>query len=241
MKTKALTAAITILIFFLQTPTLELGLSRDWGYGGPNGRIQGLFSMRAEGPEDLVEVRFRLDEAVVSLDTEAPFRFQFQTDNYPPGVHTLSASGTLASGEVIESREIVQTFLSTEEAGADTRALILPLLAVGAVIVLLGVGAPLLLSRGKVHKPGVYGMAGGAVCKRCGMPFSRSILAPNMIVGKLERCPHCGKWAIVGRAAAADLAAAEDRLAGEGHMEGGEAETEAEKRERLLNESRFDN
>jgi hypothetical protein len=37
------------------------------------------------------------------------------------------------------------------------------------------------------------------------MPFSRSVLAPNMLVGKLERCPHCRKWAIVGRAGSADL------------------------------------
>jgi hypothetical protein len=238
---KRILISALLVTLFLQTATLELGLSRDWGYGGLDNKIQGLFSMRAEGPEDLVEVRFRIDDAVVSVDTEAPFRYQFETDSYLSGIHSLSASGTLASGEVIESNEIIRNFLSEEEAGAETQKIIVPILLVAGVVVLLGIGGPLLLGRGKEHKPGVYGAAGGAVCKRCRMPFSRSILAPNMLVGKLERCPHCGKWAIVGRASKADLEAAEARLAGEGGVGVGPAETEEEKRQRLLDESRFDN
>jgi len=241
MRTKFLATALSFLFLLFQTATLELGLSRDWGYGGLDNKIQGLFSMRAEGPEALVEVRFRIDEAIVNVDTEAPFRYQFETDSYPSGVHSLSASGTLASGEVIESNEIVRNFLSAEEAGAETQKIVVPILLVAGVVVLLGIGGPLLLGRGKEHKPGVYGAAGGAVCKRCGMPFKRSILAPNMLVGKLERCPHCGKWAIVPRASTADLETAEARLAGEGGVEVGPAETEEEKRQRLLDESRFDN
>jgi hypothetical protein len=233
---------ITLSLFLLfQAPTLELRLSRDFGYGGFDNDIQGRFSMHAEGPEDLVEVRFRIDAAVVNVDTEAPFRYQFETDDYPPGVHTLSATGTLSSGEEIASQEIVREFLSAEEASATVKNLVLPLLLVVGAVLLLGIAVPLLFGRGKTHEPGVYGMAGGAVCKRCGMPFSRSVLAPNMLVGKLERCPHCRKWAIVGRAGSADLEKAEARLAGEGEIEGAPAETEEEKRNRLLEESRFDN
>ena len=55
-------------------------------------------------------------------------------------------------------------------------------------------------------------VAGGAVCPRGKMPYSRHTLSPNIVVGKLERCPHCGKWAIVRRATPTELAEAEERL-----------------------------
>ncbi|MEK6256738.1 MAG: hypothetical protein N2C13_05405 [Chloroflexota bacterium] len=67
-------------------------------------------------------------------------------------------------------------------------------------------------SDGSGFEPGKYSMAGGAVCPRCALPYSRKTLSPNLVLGKLERCPHCGKIAIVGRASAADLQAAEARL-----------------------------
>ncbi|HOU24591.1 MAG TPA: hypothetical protein PLN42_10125, partial [Anaerolineae bacterium] len=47
------------------------------------------------------------------------------------------------------------------------------------------------------------------ICLRCGRPFARHLFAPNMITGKLERCPHCGKWAIVSARSPAELAAAQ--------------------------------
>lgn len=59
---------------------------------------------------------------------------------------------------------------------------------------------------------GQYGVVGGAVCPRCKLPYSRRVLSPNLLIGKLERCPHCGKIAIVRRASLADLEAAEARL-----------------------------
>lgn len=57
--------------------------------------------------------------------------------------------------------------------------------------------------------PGNYGLAGGAVCPRCGRAFARNLLSPNLVVGKLSRCPHCGKWSIVAAASPEMLAAAE--------------------------------
>ncbi|HUF38822.1 MAG TPA: Ig-like domain-containing protein [Anaerolineales bacterium] len=233
--------AALLVTLALQTAPLELRLSRDWGYGGLEGGIQGRFSLHASGPGDLAEVRFLFDGAVVNVDREAPFRFQFETDDYPPGTHTLGATGVLSNGETVDSPEFVRNFLSPEEAQAEMQRIIFPILAVVGVLVVVGGIVPLLFMRRREHKPGVYGMAGGAVCKRCGMPFSRSILAPNLLLGKLARCPHCGKWGIVPRASAAELEAAEARLAVEGKMEGAPAETEEEKRRRLLEESRFDN
>jgi hypothetical protein len=97
---------------------------------------------------------------------------------------------------------------------------------------------------GKKSKPvviGKYSLAGGAVSPRCKMPYSRHALSPKLVVGKLERCPHCGKWAIVRRASKADLGAAEERFRDdreEGKLEITQDEDEILKR--ALEDSRFD-
>jgi hypothetical protein len=64
-------------------------------------------------------------------------------------------------------------------------------------------------------------------------------LSPNLIVGKLVRCPHCGKWGILPRASSAELEAAEARLAQEnqGTLE---APHEEQRLRRMLDESRFE-
>lgn len=224
-----------------QEAVLDLRLSRDWGYGGFNNEIQGRFSLHASGPDDLAAVQFRMDGDVIGVDEVPPFQFQFTTDAFPPGPHAFSATGLLAGGGEIESDVIAVTILSADQAGDATAGLIIPLLAILGGITVFGVLMPLVFGRRRKHIPGVYGMAGGAVCGRCLKPFARGVLSPNMVFGKLERCPHCGKWAIVPRASAAALEAAEARLAEEGQVAAQAAETEAEKRARLAEESRFDN
>lgn len=238
MKKVNLWGILLLPLLLAQAATLDLRLSRDWGYGGMNGRIQGRFSLHASGPDDLVEVRFRMDGAVINVDAEPPFRYQFDTGSFDPGRHEMSATGLLPDGAELQSAAIVRTFLTEEEAGQETAGLVVPLLLVVGVITLLGVGGPLLLGRRRQHRPGVYGASGGAVCPRCMMPFSRNVLSPNLLVGKLERCPHCGKWSIAPRANAAALEAAEKRLAGEGEVQA--FESEEEKQRRLLDDSRFD-
>jgi uncharacterized membrane protein YeaQ/YmgE (transglycosylase-associated protein family) len=38
-----------------------------------------------------------------------------------------------------------------------------------------------------------YGLLGAAICPKCCRPFPRHIWGVNMLVGKLDRCEHCGK------------------------------------------------
>ncbi|NOX60535.1 MAG: hypothetical protein GXP42_01080, partial [Chloroflexi bacterium] len=70
-----------------------LSLRRDWGYGGFAGDIQGTFTMKVEGPDDLVSVDFYIDDQLIGTDTEPPWRLRFVTDDYPLGVHELRAVG----------------------------------------------------------------------------------------------------------------------------------------------------
>jgi hypothetical protein len=221
-----------------QSEELDLRLTRDFGYGA-GGQIQGKFSLRVGGPDDIDQVDFIFDGEVVHTATEPPFRYQFNTDEYPPGVHTMTAVGYKADGTLVYGPEFTRQFLSADEAKSSTMKIVIPLLIIVGIATLVGVLAPVLMMRGKEFKPGNYGAAGGAVCPRCTFPYSRHVLAPNLLVGKLQRCPHCGKWAIVARASQSNLAAAEDRWAREG-TSSVEAPSEEDKMRQLLDDSRYE-
>lgn len=218
--------------------SLDLQLRRDWGFGA-GGQVQGKFSLRVNGPDDIVKVEFIIDDEVVSTSTESPFRYQFNTDDFPPGVHTLTAVGYKADGTPVYGPEYVRQFLSADEARSSTMKIIVPLLLVVGVISLVGILGPVLMGRGKEFKPGQYGAAGGAICPRCEFPYSRSMMAPNLVIGKLQRCPHCGKWAIVPRASQTALEAAEQRWAKEG-TSSVEDPTEDEKMKQMIDDSRYE-
>ena len=236
---------VLVFVFFLipasvhaQGEELSLRLTRDFGYGA-GGQIQGRFSLRVSGPEDIVKVEYIVDGEVVHTITEPPFRYQFHTDDYSPGVHTLTAVGYKADGTLVYGTEFVRQFLSADDAKSSTMKIIVPLLIIVGGATLVGALAPALMMRGKKFKPGNYGAAGGAVCPRCTFPYSRQIMAPNLLVGKLQRCPHCGKWAIVARASQPDLEAAEARWFMEGNSSVA-APSEEEKLQQLLDDSRYD-
>lgn len=234
-----------VLIFCLlpvsalaQSEGLGLRLTRDFGYGA-GGQIQGKFSLRVDEPADIVRVDFIIDGEVVHTITGAPFRYRFNTDDFPPGVHTMTAVGYLADDTEVKGPEFVRQFLSADDAKSSTMKIIVPLLAIIGVATLVGALAPALMMRAKEFKPGNYGAAGGAVCPRCTFPYSRSVFAPNLLVGKLQRCPHCGKWAIVARASQQNLDEAEKRWYREG-TSSVDAPSEEEKMRQLLDDSRFE-
>lgn len=223
-------------------PTLTLDLRRDFGYGGFGGDIQGTFSMIVEGPGTLTQVKFYVDDSLLGIDEEPPFKIQFNTGSFEPGLHTLSAVGILADGTELNSNQITPEFVTNQQAFDRMGETVLPLVGLILLLAFLGTLLPLLLGKkGKQRPIGEYGPAGGAVCPKCTMPFSRHYFSPNLVFGKLERCPHCGKWSIARRASPMELSTAEDRLradnqAGQQTM----AEDSQEAKRRLLDSSRFE-
>ena len=221
-----------------QPEELLISFTRNFGYGG-FGKIQGTFTLKVQNPEGFTKVEYLLDGEVVNTTTESPFKYQFNTSSFPVGIHTISAIGYLADGSTVLAPEISREFISSSDAWSNTGSMIIPILAAVAVVTVLGAAIPMLMGRKKVHKPGVYGAAGGAICRKCGMPFSRNFLSPNLLVGKLERCPHCGKLDIVPAASAAALQEAEERLAADGETEIKDI-SEEEKLRRMIDDSRYD-
>lgn len=119
-------------------------------------------------------------------------------------------------------------------------------LVIAGVVLLVVVGRRLLLLSGSKQAaassdaPGDYGLAGGAICPGCGKPFARHPLAPNLLAGKLSRCPHCGKWSVVARATPAALAEAEARKKTAGPTDAGPALSPEEKLRRAIEASKYE-
>lgn len=220
-----------------------LRMSRDFGYAGGND-IQGTFSLKASGPENLTRVVFYLDGEVLGEVTQAPFNLRFTTDVHPTGAHTLSAAGYTTGGQELRSNEIKVDFVSADEGWQAAMKMVGPMFAIiFGVLIVAFISIFLTSGKQKNLPPGAprkYGVSGGAICSRCQRPFAIHFFSFNMVAGKLDRCPYCGKWGIVRslpidalrRAEAAELADAQ---------QGSEipAEDEQEKLRKDLENSRY--
>lgn len=196
-----------------QSNTLTLSLIKLYGYNGFGGDIQGSFRLVASGPTNLVSVNFFLDDVLIGSTDQDPFQIQFNTNNYSVGSHTFFAVAYDTRGEELCSNEIHAIFLSEEQSRSSVLKIILPILGLTFIVIMISGFVPLFLKqRSGTIILGQYGSAGGAVCQRCGLPFSRSYFGLNLVIGKLERCPHCGKWGVLRRALPEELKQAEARL-----------------------------
>lgn len=223
---------------------LTLSLDRNFGYS-LGGDIQGNFTLQAEGPEGLQRVAFRIDGTLLGEDVEPPFRLQFSTDRFTPGVHVLSASGYTPDGRELLSNEIRANFLSAEEGWRSVVRILAPILAIVFLAAVISFVLPWLLGRGKAADlpagaPRRYGFSGGAICPKCERPFALHAFSLNLLVGKLERCPYCGRWSVVRQASRRALAEAEAAELEKARREAPEPPLDEEERlRRDLEDSRF--
>jgi len=184
-----------------QSAELNLNFSRDFGYASGTGKIQGLFSIKATATVPLLDVEFYIDSKMIGNDNTEPYKIQFSTDDYPLGVHTIYAIGKSIDYKEIRSKDVIVEFVSAKEGNNAALSIIIPILGLVVLVSLLSAVIPAITSRKKGTLPPNsvrnYGLAGGTICSRCNRPFAMHFLAPNMLMGKLERCPFCGKWGIV--------------------------------------------
>ncbi|MCW5875317.1 MAG: hypothetical protein KIS85_00415 [Anaerolineales bacterium] len=216
--------------------TLTLRMSRDFGYSGFDNTIEGLYSLHAAGPENLVRVEFYIDGQLIASVEEPPFRHQFSTSTYQPGARVFSARGFTSDGGQLESNQLTRVLITDEESNQMLFRILGPILGISLVII-LGMG---LISMRASRKPfdGKYSMLGGAVCPNCQLPFALNLMAPRLLLRRWQRCPHCGKWVVVGRASQPDLAAAEARWRGESAAAASATDPEERKR-RQIDDSRY--
>lgn len=245
MKARALAIALLLILGKAaiaaaqdEVPLL-LRLSRDVG-SAFGARIQGTFTLKATGPEDLVRVVFLIDGQPLAEDETAPFQIQFRTGNHEPGLHRLSARGIAADGRQYTSSELQREFLSGQE---STRLTVIIVVALAVLIIGGRMLASRIANRGqrRVGEPAISGALGGTLCPNCGRPYALHLWGLNLLAKRLDRCPHCGKWRLVQRAPAEALQAAAEIFAEKGIESSAAIEVSEEERlRRQLDDSRFD-
>jgi hypothetical protein len=185
-----------------QSEQIHLSMSRDWGYSSGSGDIQGLFSMKVTGPDNLVRVEFYIDETVIGEVTQAPFKIQFTTDSYPLGVHTLHAKGFLLDGTELDSQVVRVNFVSAQDGWQSATKIIIPMAVILVGAIILAILVPVITTRGKLAvlplgEERKYGINGGGICPKCKRPFVMHLWGLNLGLSRYDRCPYCGKWSVV--------------------------------------------
>ena len=133
--------AISIPMAMAQNKDLQLSARRTWGYAGFNRDIQGHFTLSARGPGNLQRVQFLLDGEVVLEQSNPPFQFKLNTDDYENGIHTLSAVGILSDGTRISSDPFTRKFVPNPFLGGWGAGLIILLVIIAifdAVLKVIG-------------------------------------------------------------------------------------------------------
>ncbi len=179
-----------------------LRLTRNFGYGSGSD-IQGNMTLYLDGDmSSVVRVVYYMDDVVMAEVSQEPFKLPFATGDYAPGVHKMRAEISSADGKITSAGPIVYNFLSAVESGQKTTSILIAV--VGISLAAAGLSW-FISSRGKGGAVATGGMHGLAVCKQCGKVFPRSFFGMNMVVGKFERCPHCGKWQLTRRASPLEI------------------------------------
>jgi hypothetical protein len=232
--------------FAQDTEELKLSVRRDWGYGSGD-QIQGLFTLEALGPENMISATFMIDDAIIGVVNEPPFKLQFETDDYPHGWHDLTAVATSADGQTLTSAPRRFEFVTAAEGWSVAQNIIGRVGAIVGVLFVVIFTVQVIVSFRSRRKeslplgaPRKYGLKGGAICPRCQRPFALHLFSFNLGPYLFDYCDHCGKWSLVRRALPADLRAAE---VAEIKLAQPETpiveETPEEKLKRQLSESRY--
>lgn len=244
-------ASVMIMSMVMTSPVMaqegyRLLVNRNFGFSAGS-QIRGDFTLKISGDQDnLASVIFLLDGEEMATVSEAPFRYRFNTGNYPEGVHELSARLTLRDGSTITLSPRRFEFASSEAERQAIIKIVLPLLAVVLLLTVIGGGIQMLTLRGKPagrYAPGEardYGVAGGAICPKCQRPTPIHLWSINLAVGRWDRCENCGQFSLMRRQPLDVLRAAEAiELQAEKESLPAKAKSEEEKLRELLDQSRF--
>lgn len=184
----------------------SLNLRRDWGYG-MGSDIQGKMTLSLSGDlSNVSRVLYFFNNDMVSEQTREPFRFSFNTDEFVSGLNTIHAEVHTIDGKVSSLSPLVYNFLSSDQA---SNAAIKMIGSIVGITLLVSALSFFISSRNRGQNKNGIGHLGLAVCKQCDRTFPRSFFGLNMVAGKFERCPHCGKWQITRRASPEQIARAD--------------------------------
>ncbi len=96
---------IILNVMVQAAPTLKLNFYKNNGYSLGND-MNGLWTINTEVSSDVVRVEFYLDDLLQLNDTNAPFSWPFDTNNYTIALHSIKVVAYNSAGEqAIEERQ----------------------------------------------------------------------------------------------------------------------------------------
>jgi len=223
-----------------------LNVHRNFGFSSGS-QIRGSFTAPVVGGGPVARVVFLIDGKVMVETSTEPYKLDFQTSAYPSGWHELSAEIHLKDGRTLATPVRRLEFVSAAQESESMQKILFPTL--GGLFALIAGGMALqflfLRNRPRLELPyGVprkYGFNGGGVCPRCNRPFALHWWGLNSgFKSKYDRCDFCGKWSVVKRLSAGELAEAELaelKMAQPETMP--EAKSEEEQLKELIDNSRY--
>ena len=178
-------AGLLVLILTVSPAFCEVKLSLVRKFGTEiGGEIRGTFTVKAKAP-DASSVSFYLDDQLVSTDSIEPFKWTFNTHNYPGGAHVIKAVASFPDGRIDEGTIRVQ-FVSK----FGSKMLIF------VAIVVLSVAGSILLGLVLAQRE-KQRYQGRTRCPVCGTVFDRQWSYFHMGKAYRNTCPTCGHkfWA----------------------------------------------
>lgn len=231
-----------------QSSEYQISLRRTFGYSAGID-IRGSFSLNIVGDKETIRsVTYRMDQQELAVIREAPFQLSLKTSDYPSGKHVFDAIVETSDSRQVTTPAVTFNFLSAGEETQGMQRILIPMVIGIGLALLIGIGLQVFLLRRKDPlAPGAarsYGIKGGAICPRCGRPFAIHFFSINLIGGYLDRCDHCGRFGFVRRSSPQALAAAEQAelssaQAGENSLPGVQEESEEERLQKMLDESKY--
>jgi hypothetical protein len=236
---------------FAQDAEFRVHAQRQFGYGNGSD-VRGNFALTIYGnQENIQSVTYLLDGKEMGAVSAAPFKFAFNTSDYPDGVHALSAVVSTKDNRKVNAPELRLNFVSSAQESQFMSKILVPLLGGILLVTLIGVGAQVLLTRRNDHlapgAPRSYGLKGGTICPRCGRAYAIHFLCINLPGGYFDHCDHCGKWAFVRARSQAELdaavraesAAAQASESSLPAVQANGEETEEERLRKMMDESKY--
>jgi Bacterial Ig domain len=228
-----------------RVPDYKMSVARTFGYSAA-GQIRGNFRLTVVGPEQNIrQVVFLIDGQAIGKVTQPPFQMDIQTQDYPEGVHTLSAEVSTTDGNITRVQGGTYNFVSSQQQWSGLLTVIGVIFGILILIVAIGFLFTY-LTTGKTVKDlplgteRKYGYQGGGVCSRCERPFAFHWWGINLVGSKFDRCDYCGKWGKVKRIPLEDLRAAESaELEGNLKTPAEAQKNDQERTKELLDQSRF--
>lgn len=239
-----LAVALVAIPASAQQEEYRLSLHRDFGYE-IGSQIRGNFTVSIAGVLDFRSVTYYIDGQEMAVVTETPYKFRFQTSDYPSGWHELSAVVEKNTGEKVTTPTRRFQFASKEEQTSGMAKLILPILGLLLVMTLLGSASQMRQSKNQPNGQAAtgsrrtYGFLGGAICPKCGRPTSLQFGGINLPGMRFNRCENCGRWSWMHRAREEEL-----RRAEAAEMKAEEAvavvkDSEEERVKKLMDDSKY--